>query len=671
MNEQNEITNETYISDYSSAFPLERLIFPDFKSVRMALNTNTNDEIYCTTNDGHFIIFNTTTDQEVFNTQIDLPYTHLTQSKIVYNKWNNHVYWIYYGIDATTSPLVFGTSVSGFLDFNATNREFVDTQSADNSHGYIDIFIHPARERYYLSVICTGSSKSEIRICNFSNICLNTYYVDLGYDNMYFIHHFDYLPPLDSGLNSWIYCLPDSRIPVTFTVDAILLDGDNDFADMEIQNLNGYSVTSGFYDQSLKRYYLGYDVMTGYINGVYVYDFSQDIFNPDLLLQDKRNAKPVNFCFNPEDHLVYCVFYDAIHSYDMDLDIELNDDYLYEPLLNAYYDDSRNEVVAINYTGGKIEKFDPITLNEDTDPLIIGSFVPKGVYCSGADKVLLYNQLNNYHSFLCLYDESTGSMNYYNTPNNGSINSMAYDPDHDVAYIAQSSRIQIFDCYNNTFPYDPLLISNCIKIFYGENQKLYVLRKVFDSPNIYKMMIFDTQDFPTIDLIDELTVCQSTGILNDANFYYNDHLNDPEVYCSIFDMEESYGYFAAIDATYDVLITNPSIQIARPSKMEYNSIDTLIYFKCSDYSVGVLDRSDWQLNTVNTGAIFYDIAYSEHTNTLYLTCNDGKIRFIKGKNLLQTDLYITDLPVTLLYDNVNNRMFIHAYTVQTIDDNPF
>jgi len=248
---------------------------------------------------------------------------------------------------------------------------------------------------------------------------------------------------------------------------------------------------------------------------------------------------------------------------------------------------------------------------------------------------------------------------------------MAYDPDHDVAYIAQSSRIQIFDCYNNTFPYDPLLISNCIKIFYGENQKLYVLRKVFDSPNIYKMMIFDTQDFPTIDLIDELTVCQSTGILNDANFYYNDHLNDPEVYCSIFDMEESYGYFAAIDATYDVLITNPSIQIARPSKMEYNSIDTLIYFKCSDYSVGVLDRSDWQLNTVNTGAIFYDIAYSEHTNTLYLTCNDGKIRFIKGKNLLQTDLYITDLPVTLLYDNVNNRMFIHAYTVQTIDDNPF
>jgi len=97
----------------------------------------------------------------------------------------------------------------------------------------------------------------------------------------------------------------------------------------------------------------------------------------------------------------------------------------------------------------------------------------------------------------------------------------------------------------------------------------------------------------------------------------------------------------------------------------------LIYFKCSDYSVGVLDRSDWQLNTVNTGAIFYDIAYSEHTNTLYLTCNDGKIRFIKGKNLLQTDLYITDLPVTLLYDNVNNRMFIHAYTVQTIDDNPF
>jgi|GEM_PF-5373159 len=417
MNEQNEITNETYISDYSSAFPLERLIFPDFKSVRMALNTNTNDEIYCTTNDGHFIIFNTTTDQEVFNTQIDLPYTHLTQSKIVYNKWNNHVYWIYYGIDATTSPLVFGTSVSGFLDFNATNREFVDTQSADNSHGYIDIFIHPARERYYLSVICTGSSKSEIRICNFSNICLNTYYVDLGYDNMYFIHHFDYLPPLDSGLNSWIYCLPDSRIPVTFTVDAILLDGDNDFADMEIQNLNGYSVTSGFYDQSLKRYYLGYDVMTGYINGVYVYDFSQDIFNPDLLLQDKRNAKPVNFCFNPEDHLVYCVFYDAIHSYDMDLDIELNDDYLYEPLLNAYYDDSRNEVVAINYTGGKIEKFDPITLNEDTDPLIIGSFVPKGVYCSGADKVLLYNQLNNYHSFLCLYDESTGSMNYYNTPN--------------------------------------------------------------------------------------------------------------------------------------------------------------------------------------------------------------------------------------------------------------
>ncbi|MCK4678647.1 MAG: hypothetical protein KAT48_10980, partial [Bacteroidales bacterium] len=536
MNNQYQIISETYISDYSNAFPEERLSLPDYVSDRLAINSNTDyDELYCATDAGELIVFNTNTDQEEFRLQYELPFTHLLQSKIRFNKENDHVYWILYGINRDSDDQL----KSMFLEFDIITREIIYEKAAGLGYGYIDVLIHPDRDRYYLSVVCTGGDKSEIKLFDFSHVCLNTHLVDLGTvggGNNYFIHHFDYIPASDPESNSWIYCLPQERVLFAVPVDAILINADDDFADPSIQDLNGYSVTCSYFDETNNRYYLGYSVMSSTINGVYVYNFSEDILNPVLITQDNQRPRPLNFCFNPIENIVYCAFDDGIHSYDLDTNITKNTHFLYERLLDVHYDSINNIVLALNYMGGNIEKFDPDTLDEDVDPIQIGSFAPNGVCCLTSNKVLLYNQYNYFHSFVCVYDENGGTFDYCRTPVPSLIKNVVYDQNHDVAYIAQNNRVEIFNCADNSFPYDEIIVDNIIQVFYGKNQKLYILKKEFISDDLkrYKILIYSTQDLSSVELLNEITVCE-TGYKNiKGNFYYNDHLINHEIYFSLY-----------------------------------------------------------------------------------------------------------------------------------------
>ncbi|MCK5838481.1 MAG: T9SS type A sorting domain-containing protein [Bacteroidales bacterium] len=664
MNNQYQIISETYISDYSNAFPEERLTVPDHVSDRLAINSNTDyDELYCATDAGEFIVFNTNTDQAEFRLQYELPFTHLIQSKIRFNKENDHVYWILYGINKYS-----GQSESIFLEFDIINREIIYEKTADLGCGYIDILIHPDREVYYLSLLYTTAELSKIKIIDFNHQEINSIDVDLGEvgDNQFFIHHFDYIQ--SNFPNPWIYCLPHARSDFGYIVDAILINADDDFADPIIQDLNGYSVTCSYFDETNNRYYLGYSVMSSTINGVYVYNFSDDILNPVLITQDNQRPKPLNFCFNPIENIVYCVFDDGIHSYDPDKNITINTHFLYERLLDVHYDDSI--VLALNYMGGNIEKFDPDDLTEDVNPIQIGSFAPNGVYCLNSNKVLLYNQYNYFHSFVCVYDENGGTFDYCRTPVPSLIKNVVYDQDHDVAYIAQNNRVEIFNCADNSFPYDEITGNNIIQIFYGKNQKLYILKKEFIPDNLkrYKILIYNTQDLSSVEFLNEITVCE-TGYSNiKGNFYYNDHLVDDEIYFSLYDLaSENNGYFVAIDAINNSLIPDSQLEISHPSLMEYNSIDNIIYFKYppdnpnDPNKVGVLYRENWQLtDPINVPESFYDFKYSDYLNLLYLACEDGKLRFIEGNSRAEPEIYLTDVPLSFYYDSENSIMNIYA-----------
>ncbi len=234
MNQQYTITNAIDISDHGNALPQARPFLQDYIDDRIALNTLTNLEVYCATNELVLKTIDLSNYSVSCETESNIQNLYLAFSFIRFNQSTNQVYWIVNGFDS------YSNDFRSFFIVVDCETHLIDTIIEYEDGFLIDLLIHPSQELYYLSYYKPTQDNvnnlSQVKIMDFDHNDKFTIYLG-QYDELTpydFIHHFDFI---DSPvLGEQIFC---------YTW------GDNDWSNLFSSII--YLDASNYYNYSLKQ----------------------------------------------------------------------------------------------------------------------------------------------------------------------------------------------------------------------------------------------------------------------------------------------------------------------------------------------------------------------------------------------------------------------------------
>ena len=668
MDNQYQIIQTIDISNHANLLPWARPLLQDYIDKRMALNSLTNNELYCCTDDNVLKVISLNNYQIIASIKPENSLYYNAFSFIKFNEATNEIYWIMNGLDFE-NPSNYH---SRFICVNADTKEIVyDTiyETGYESGFIMDILIHPYRERYYVShlKIANNPVYSEVLINDFNHNNLRTIPLDTLTTPDNYIHHFDYYSNPTYG--DRVFCLSHS-VEIPGTVAFILvLDAEYDMGDIYVEQIGFGSITCSYLDTLNNRYYTGYN---NYNNGAW--DYSLKMSYPDSLHLgaywcDTVNSKPLKFCSNPNDTIVYCTLENYIVGIDPDLNSFNSGGFSYyflnKRMLDIAFDNTNEKVIALGFLGGSVEILNPSNLQHE-ESIPVGIFSPKGIYNSINEKVYSFHSIYMTDNRIIIFDNVKHEIDFMELY--GKINNLVFDSLNNVIYITKPDTIKIFNCADNIMMNECISFSNTEhfqKAFIGENQKLYVVVK--DYLSCFRLDIFDLSDFPVIDSLSSIEITDELEILRlDGHFIYNDVLQPDEIYISLYGSNREntlfFGTVIGIDPVTDEKLFSRDIDL--PVDMAYNQLTNKLYFNCFSDSIGVLELDNINnFSTVDIPGNIYDIEFSDFSNLLYIATSNDNIRFINGVDdqlLGKEELQLLDTPVKLYNDRNDKKMYFYV-----------
>ena len=187
--------------------------------------------------------------------------------------------------------------------------------------------------------------------------------------------------------------------------------------------------------------------------------------------------------------------------------------------------------------------------------------------------------------------------------------------------------------------------------------------------NGYEVHIFDASGFPNlVDLVDPPIGIDLNEKVHRTFGLYNQDLN--ELYFSLSNPNVGdWGTLICINLLTNALEFRTD-DIIKPEKMIYNHVNEHLYINSfeeisSNYieSIAVLNRNIiTDISYFNIENHILDIAYSDYLNYVYVTTDDGYLRFIECEDgrLADPSLYISSTISELNYNSDKSKLYIHV-----------